>query len=838
MKRVPYFIIGLVFVLGVNLYLRTLTINFPQLKGQARQIVEEKIQNIATQTIKKTYSDFSALTQGRLAEVFVSQYKKDHQKGIKKQIQDEYIKLKSHYQDNSGQTYLLEIDCWNWARYTQNVLLFGHPGDKVVDGHNLDILMLSPFGGSLMWNHFLFRLSAFLYKLFCLFWPIPLFSFLFYLPLFFTTIFFIILYLIAYQYGGLLTALFACFYIGLAPDFLLHSSAGWFDMDILSLLLPLLVISSYAYAAKAGRVINRFFLVILSSFCTGLFSYTWTGWWFIFLVIITYELYSFANLFCGYIQFGEKNFILFRKHAFNVLLFTLGSLFFILIFCGRAALDSIPYLGREVARLNNPLSASLWPNVYVTVSEIGRIDFAEISEAGGNVILFFIALVFVLLFFFTTVRQRKSEGFKREFAIMTVFWFIGLFFACLKGRRFILFLYFPLGLSLGWGISRVYSYLKDSRKRLIAYFFLACMFILLGRSFIYAYQQANRIFPFMNDAWFKVLSDIRDKTPKAVVINSWWDYGAWFKTVAGRRVIFDGQSQNIPQAYWMAYALLSNNEEEAVSVLRMLNNGGNRAFDVINGQLNDPLRSMLLLKKVLTLKAEAAKKELLSLLPGATAEEVKRLVFDKPQKAYFIVDNTMCNKMGSISYLGSWNFIKAYLAGKTEGKKLAEAEEYLLKIKALKKNDIEKFSKEAALAGPEDLGEIVSSRFKIYSRLLNGQEKDGLVLFDRGFVLRPKEQLVYLYSSRLERFRIPKSLFVFDNNQMKEAVFSKNDLDLSFLTFKDKQEYRAVLLEGPLADSLFVRLYFLNAAGLRYFKPFIEEKVSDGFIRVFEIIWE
>jgi hypothetical protein len=112
------------------------------------------------------------------------------------------------------------------------------------------------------------------------------------------------------------------------------------------------------------------------------------------------------------------------------------------------------------------------------------------------------------------------------------------------------------------------------------------------------------------------------------------------------------------------------------------------------------------------------------------------------------------------------------------------------------------------------------------------------VLFERGFVYRPKEQTAYLYSAQSDSFKVPKSLFIFDNNHLKEVIYPRNDSDLSLLVFKDKDGYGGILLDPPLAESLFVKLYFLNAAGLKHFRPFLTEKLSDGFIRVFEIVWE
>jgi len=77
-----------------------------------------------------------------------------------------------------------------------------------------------------------------------------------------------------------------------------------------------------------------------------------------------------------------------------------------------------------------------------------------------------------------------------------------------------------------------------------------------------------------------------------------WDAGDWFKAVAKRRVLFDGQSQNSTRACWIGKVLLSSNEEEAVHILRMLNNDGVRPYLLINEQLKDSLQSALLLGRL------------------------------------------------------------------------------------------------------------------------------------------------------------------------------------------------------------------------------------------------
>ena len=94
------------------------------------------------------------------------------------------------------------------------------------------------------------------------------------------------------------------------------------------------------------------------------------------------------------------------------------------------------------------------------------------------------------------------------------------------------------------------------RKRTVATGILvavmAALIVMFARR---AQGAAEHIFPLVRDKWYRTLHIIRDKTPAQTIVNSWWDFGDWFKVIGRRRVIFDGQSQHTPQAYWMAKAI-------------------------------------------------------------------------------------------------------------------------------------------------------------------------------------------------------------------------------------------------------------------------------------------
>lgn len=824
-------------VLGLNIYFRTFTINLPQLKKQAQANIENKIQQEAIQEIDQRFSEFNQLAKDLLVRTLIKENKREKKQAIKKQIEEEYNKLKSEYQDSQGQTYLMELDCWHWARYVDNVLRLGHPGDKVVEGKQFDSLMLAPLGSYLPWNQFLFYFSAFLYKAFCLIRPLPLYTFLFYLPLFFITIFIIILLLFSFQGGGNLSAIVTCLFVGLAPVFLIYSSAGWFDMDILNLLFPILIVWFYLLANESISYKRRFFWICFSSFWLGLFSFTWIGWWFILLIIIIYEIYSLLNLIFVYFQYKEKNPKLFKQHIFSFLFFVLLSFFWVVIFSGLEPWKVLYSQVKEVLILNKPLTASLWPNILSTVRELRKANLQQIVNLSGGILLFTFLLFSILALFLLSRHNQRYTAFQREAITIMVIWFFSLFFACFRGERFVNFLVIPLGMFLGWFLNTVFKYLRNKKKRWLIGLLIMLILVFSDTMIMRANKMANTLFPAMNDTWYQTLIKIKETTPLNTIVNSWWDFGDWFKTVSKRRVIFDGQSQNTPQAYWMAKVLVTQNEEEAIRILRMLNNGGNQAFEIINEKLKEPFKSIFLLKKLISSEPQIAKENLVKFLPNTTGEKVMKLLFEQPPRAFFLVDYTMPLKMNTISYLGNWDFAKLYLTKNIKRKAKKEIIDYLSSLD-INSQKAERLYQEVLLISNKDWENWTSQRVNFYSGLIEGQKKNGTILFDNGLIYNPKEQTIYLFVPWEAKYKIPKSLFIFTQDKLEEITYPNNDLDFSILLLKNQEEYQAVMLDRQLVNSLFVRLYFLNGLGLKHFQPFIEEKDSRGSIRVFEIIWD
>ncbi len=830
-------------ILGINIYFRSYPIYLPQLKKEAERIVLENIRQSLMQRVQFKFGDYDPLAKEKIIKFVINDYLKSHSKEIKKQIQDLYLKMKNRYQDEKGQTYLMELDCWHWARYVENIVYLGHPGDEIREGKQFDKFMLAPLGIYLHWDNFLFYFSAFLYKIFSFFKFVPIYTFTFYLPLLFIAIFLTALYFFGFRLGGYTCGILASILIGLFSAFLPRSSAGWFDKDIFNLLFPLLVSWSYfeSYNTK-GK--GKLFWIFLASFWIGVFCFTWLNWWFIFLFIIIHEasliFYKLLTQFFSRTNqdysLKENTFLLSKGRLFNLSLFSLFSFLWILILCGK---EPFIYLYKQITdtiALTNPLRASIWPNVYSTVGELKKATSREIIQTSGGNFLFWLGVFSLIALFIRNYLLKKEKGSKRELSLFFNIWFLIMFYASLQGVRFIVFAFVPLGIAIAWLFSNIFAYFKKHQyPQLGIAVVLSCGIVLTLPSLQKADKIARAIYPLINDPWYKALILVNQSTPKEAILNSWWDFGDWFKVVAKRRVIFDGQSQNNPQAYWMAKVILNDSEKKALAILRMLNNGGNKAFDLILEYLKDPLRSVLLLENILGLEKEKAKEILQDFLPLFTTEKVISLLFDRPPPAYFIVEDSMIPKITAISYLGNWDFAKIYIA-QNLSKEKQETIERLIEV-GKERGDAERLYQEAVLITERDVNKNINLWFsrpvQFYSDLWRGQEKDGIVLFNNGFIYNKNEKKLYSPEGH-----IPRSLFYYNGKDIEEVKFPNANLFYSVLVFETKDaNYRAIALEPQLAKSLFVRLYFLRGKGLTHFKNHIEIEEGKNYIGIYRIEW-
>src|SRR3989338_3986016 len=563
----------LLICIGINIYLRLFPAYFPQLKERAREIIETAFSDEATKKVEALYQDYNYYEKEEIIKELVKEESKDKKK-FKQEVKKEYEKLKDRYQDNRAQTYLLELDPYQRMRHTEYVLKYGYPGNKKIDGKPYDTYMLAPKGCETQQNiQFLFYLSASLYKIFTYFFKdFSLQRFLFFLPVFYTSVFLILVYIFSKKFFSQMGAFITTLFIGLQGMFIQRSCAGWYDYEVLPLIMPLLIVWFILSALKNKHDMRKLFFYSLSaSFFQGLYAFTWIGWWFIFLILNGFFIFTILdNYFIFQGKFKKANSENFY-YLTSWIVFIIGSIIFCFLIAKTNLIYSVFILIKDSLTLGKSFSNTVWPNVYYTVGELITADAETIINNLYGEIVFILSLLSVCWFF---IRERR--GLKKDVFYILFFWFVFFFYASFICTRFIINLAFPLGFFFGGFISEIYlkikgkyfNSFKEVKLSILAVFFLA-LFLLIRVFFLSGFNSARHIYPLMNDEWAKALTYLKENTQKESIVNSWWDYGDLFKAISERKVIFDGQSQNKPFLYyWMARAILTKDEYQAIRILK------------------------------------------------------------------------------------------------------------------------------------------------------------------------------------------------------------------------------------------------------------------------------
>jgi len=415
----------------------------------------------------------------------------------------------------------------------------------------------------------------------------------------------------------------------------------------------------------------------------------------------------------------------------------------------------------------------------------------------------------------------------------------------MKGVRFTLLIAPAFAVAFGIALGKIYEWaVRVSAKdlhlnRTVAHAIMTALivFMLMGpaRS---AYNSSGSDIPIMNDAWWNTLTAIKEDSKPNAIINSWWDFGHHFKYVADRPVTFDGASQNTPIAHWIGHVLATSNETEAVGILRMLDCGSNSAFDTINAQFNDPVKSVKLLYKIIV----ADRNEALAILAkeGVNEQEkVLRFTHCDPPEDYFIASGDMIGKSGVWSHFGFWNFERARLW--MELRKLPQ--ETAVQTMMNEWNYTREQAEQAyfdvqSLTSESDANTWISAWLGILGEAADCQSQDDLIGCNNGFIFNTSNKDARIRMG--QNVGTPQVVVVpTADGGMKEVRINNSNMGVGVLLFPTGPgSYKSVLGSPELLTSIFTRLYFLEGHGLHHFIRFNEQReLTGGGIYTYKVDW-
>jgi len=834
-----------------GVWMRMQTQDLPQLDTAAQKSVEAQYKLQITQSVNQQYPHLPDASKKKLVNEQYAELLEKDKKTIDAQVTQvaEEYKKQFRYSSNGEQyTYMPDIDPYKYLRLARNIVEKGHWYDELRDGKPWNNHELAPLGRAVQFQFHSYVL-AYIYKIMHFFNSrIDLMYAATFFPIILITLSLIPAFFIGRRFSGNVGGFFTASMLALCTAAFGRTPWGHADTDAYNIFFPTFIILIFIAAISSKDYKKQHGLFILSGFLFGIYAMAWSGWWYVFDFILgslgIYLIYLIIKHRKEIIN--KKGNILkihsIKKNISYILTIFVSSAIFVSLFNSIAKFSQAYTKPLGFIFIKSAAHSTLWPNVYTTVAELNPASIKAIINSVGGTFLFSIAVLGIILILLNKDKFRK---YNIEYFILLTIWFVGTIYAATKGIRFTLLLAPAFSVAFGSALGIIYQKVTNwfdkelNINKILTGTVLIILFAVLLISPAKAdFKRTKADLPLVNDAWWDSLTKIKEESAPNAIINSWWDFGHHFKYIADRAVTFDGGSQNKPMAHWIGNALLTNNEKEAVGILRMLDCGSNKAFEKIREEKEDTIESIDLLYEIIVLNKTAAKEHLSS--AGITdVDAVLELTHCEAPENYFITSGDMVGKAGVWGHFGSWDFEKAYIW--TNLRKLNK-DDMISAMKTKFNYDNEKaeqvYYKIQSIDDEKAANNWISPWPGYMSQLVNCQTKGNAVTCNNGAIidLTNLDAKIQVQGGT----GIPRSLvYINENKEIQEKTFSNSKIDASVVLVPSGNGFKSLLCNPLLANSMFTRMYFMDGHGLEHFELFDERIQPTGEkIYVWKVNWD
>ncbi|MGV8150732.1 MAG: STT3 domain-containing protein [Candidatus Woesearchaeota archaeon] len=921
----------------LTLFIRIQPQYLPATDAWAENSVDNYYRNMIAQQINAQYPNLPAQQKDQLVADQFEEFKKTNRDQLKAQTDQTsaYFKTGFQYTENDKTyTFIGDLDSYYYLRQAKNLKQTGTVCDEIREGKCIDTYMLEPVNGEIGVTMHPYGI-VYLYNVLHFFSPsVNLMQAQFYLPTLLAVIAAIAAFFIGRRLMNDVAGFFAAMFLALSPLFITRTLGS--DTDIWNVMFPLIILWIFLEAYESKDIIKKAVLGAIAGLLVGCFSFAWTGWWYIFLfIILAVVLYFVFEIIRNFLKHKNLRKTVTKTFMTDIavfIIFIIVSGIFVSTFTTFSNFtSSISAPLGIVSTLKIAAHSNLWPNVYTTVAELNEANIPSIIgqlSFGAN-ILFALALLGIVL---TMVKKKpdfkeyilivvsamifiyliSSSGMSLDIytymiilalpiaaalimllrekestvdikpAILLTVWFLGMIFASTKGVRFVLLLIPAFSIALAVTIGYLYQYfsrvLSQEFKLGKAWsntIVIIILCLLLINPIKIGIAAGENFVPSITKGWYDSLIKIRDESKPDAIINSWWDFGHWFKYFADRGVTADGASQNTPQAHWLGLALQTNDEKRSVAVLRMLDCGGNNAFDEIDKKYLDSEISENIVTEIIMLDEDSAKEKLLDYgYSDSEISKILRYTHCSPPENYFITSEDMVGKAGVWAHFGLWDFDRAYIINEVKPKSFiegtallkerfnysdTEASRIYYEVQALQ-TDREMNDWIAPwpgyAGGTISCGQInnanITKNMTIQCNLNMGLSNNGqtITALD-SVILHPDDpstaQLnigIYDQSGRkLQEASGSFSEIVVMDNSTKKYKSNNASINLAFLLSinnnGNETAYTALVADPLLIDSTFTKLFFLEGKNMKQFEKFYDTTdITGSRIIVWKVKWK
>lgn len=746
-------------------------------------------------------------------------------KALKKLVEKDREKIHSRVQELSNKIiqgekiskkpfFLMEVDPYYYYTLTKDLLQKKPSIPAPTRGRSyLNTRTLTPEGAWYPWDLHPYT-GAWLYRAITLFAPqASLMMTMAWIPVI-ISILLVLSFFGVWRYifrGDALSGVVAGCYLLLCPMYLNRSVVGWYDTDSYNLLFPLLTASFLFKALSTEASYKKSWMWALAAIiATASHALFWRGWLLPFIGFCVCLLISTG------LHFNKKNIT-------TLALFCLSPLLFVPLFWGKTELTNIATDVGVFIRDFSGNHFSVWPDVFVTVGELRPSSLGKLVEFLGGPVVFYISLIGIASAVF-----KKSKP-AAPTALIVCYFFIAMLCG-IKVERFILLSIVPTALGLGWALEKLSEALRNNKRTALATRFtlrLIICGIIMTSILMVAHVSAMTKRSIYNTTWDRAMSYLRTQTPQDAIVATWWSPGHFLTSMGERKVVFDGSTQNTPQAYWVARLFMEKSERRALGILRMLNLSGNKAQELLESDEYSVSDAVNLLLEILPMPRSVAEKRLATEL---SAEETSKLLdlthgSGTLPSSYIFLYEDMIRQVMAMEYIGNWDFKKA--------ERFAEG---------LKKNPSKNQSRLLNRSSKEHahfLWSMTDGPYYEQPETYESSRSGSVVRFANNLKV-DLDSLEATLPPQILGGGKPGSIYFAKDGKLIRKNSSAPDLDVSVLLIDDKTRgLSAVIADDRLIESMGFRLYYLGDKTLKYtkFKHIEDDPTTQTRLLLFEVDW-
>ncbi|MEM4261455.1 MAG: STT3 domain-containing protein [Candidatus Diapherotrites archaeon] len=446
-----------------------------------------------------------------------------------------------------------------------------------------------PEGGSLKPNvgEFFWLVTGNLFKLFTLNAPYNKENWIVaikFFPAFFGALISVAMYYLGKELydkkAGIIFAIFAA----TIPAFVYRTMSGFFEDDSLGF-LPLVIGMVFLARALKNAEFNKSTIInsILAGLSLGLMALTWQGFGFAWMIfppffIATLVYMKLAKEPKEKIVNFSKNFVIFFLIMSTIATSYLGLWWF--EFGLNQVIGYLPITAEGYSRLST--GSDLGPSVFsISIGEESQGIKYWLNKYNALVFFPFLAIAIfaiwfiysIFSFYFKTEKEKKHSIMPYERVTLLIFFWIliSMTMAFLKLKYTYVF-GLPIAASAGFVAFEFFRWVGEkpsNEKKIVglSFAFMLVTGIAAGSFFV----TENR--PNIEDdsGWKETLYWLKENTPKDSKILNWWNQGHWISFIAERKVSLDNRNYSLPENSLVAQFLLSDNDQNALTILSHFN---------------------------------------------------------------------------------------------------------------------------------------------------------------------------------------------------------------------------------------------------------------------------